>query len=64
MKRRSLPAFLFLLPAILFLIAGLMPLLRDRPVNAIFVGLAGFWVIVAIIMTKASRASASKEAER
>ncbi len=54
--------WLFIVVAVVSAVAALAPLLRGRPVNVTFLVVAGFWLIVAIVVV--NRSSASSGADR
>ena len=41
-------SWLFLVAAVLFLVAGLIPLLKGRPVNAVFLSSAVLWLVMGL----------------
>lgn len=43
---RKIPVFVFFLPALLLLLAGMLPMFKGGEINATFVALAAFWMIV------------------
>ncbi len=53
---------MFIVVAVVSAVAALAPLLRGRPVNVTFLVVAGFWLIVAIVVV--NRSSASSGADR
>ena len=61
-KQQSRGGWLFVLVAAITAIAALVPLLRERPVNVTLLAVAGFWLVVALIV--AGRARAGSNANR
>lgn len=55
MKRYSTAVWLFLAVALITAAVGLIPILRGRPMNATFVALSAFWMIVAIAAANKTR---------
>lgn len=64
MKHYGIAVWVILFVAVVSAIAGLIPLLRGRPMNATFVALGGFWLIVAIAAAAKARKRASSAGER
>ena len=64
MKHYGIAVWLILLVAVVSAIAGLIPLLRGRPMNVTFVALGGFWFIVAMAAAAKARKRASSANER
>lgn len=64
MKHYGIAVWLFLFVAVVSAIAGLIPLLRGRPMNATFVALGGFWLIVTIAANAKARTRSSSAGER
>lgn len=52
------PAWLFLLPGLLFMITALIPLFRGGSMNVVFFALGVFWLILALAMAKERKAPA------
>ena len=62
MKGETLAGWLFLLTAVLFMIATLLPVYRGRPMNVTFVAAGALALIIAIAM--AARARGSSDGNR
>lgn len=54
---RKIPAFVVFLPALLFLIAGMLPLVKGGEINAVFVALAAFWMILGMAIVNGRKKS-------
>lgn len=52
MKKRVSVVWMFFLAAALFLLAGVIPLFRDRPVDAAFLAIAALWFILGLSTMK------------
>ena len=61
MKRQKRGAWLFVLVAAISAVVALAPVLRGRSVNATLLGVAAFWLIIAIIIVSRSRASSGAD---
>jgi uncharacterized membrane protein len=61
MKRETVACLLFLLTAVLFVIAALVPVYRARPMNVTFITLAAFWLILALMMVAKARKRISSD---
>lgn len=64
MKRVNIVGWLFLLASILTSAAGLIPLLRGRPMNLTFIVLGGVWLIMAIVSAAKERKHVNDAGER
>ena len=62
MKRNV--AWLFFLAAAGSLVAGLLPLLRDRPVNVVFLSSAVLWLVMGVAANRSAQRSAPGEGDR
>ena len=62
MKRNV--AWLFFFAAAGSLVAGLVPLLRDRPVNVVFLSSAVLWLVMGVAANRNSRRSGPGEGDR
>ena len=56
------PAWVFLLPALLFMVTALIPLFRGGTMNVMFFALGMFWLILALAMAKGRKAPTSGDA--
>ncbi|MGH9456963.1 MAG: hypothetical protein ACRD2J_04910 [Thermoanaerobaculia bacterium] len=54
-QKARLPWWLFFLPALLFTLAGLIPLFKGEPPNFVFVALGATWVVLGIAFVKRAR---------
>lgn len=61
MKDDRFPGWLLFLPAVLFVLAGVIPLVRDRPLNVVFIALAGTWAILGLAMMKGAKREREKK---
>ena len=57
MKNQTRGGWLFLLVAVISAVAALVPMLRGRSLNVALLGVAVFWLIIAIIVMSRSRES-------
>lgn len=57
MKNQTRGGWLFLLVAVISAVAALAPMLRGRSLNVALLGVAVFWLIIAIIVMSRSRES-------
>ena len=62
MKRNV--AWLFFLAAAGSLVAGLVPLLRDRPVNVVFLSSAVLWLVMGVAANRSAQRSTPGEGDR
>lgn len=58
-KNSKTVVWLFYLVAALTLAAGLIPLLRGRPVNVVFVVIGAVWLIIAIAVSAKRKTDAT-----
>lgn len=56
-KRRMNGSWLFVVVAVVSAVAALIPLFGGRSVNVTLLAVAGFWLIVAIVVANKRRAS-------
>ena len=57
MKNQTRGGWLFLLVAVISAVAALVPMLRGRSLNVALLGVAVFWLIIAVIVMSRSRES-------
>jgi hypothetical protein len=50
MTRRA--SWLFFVAAVLFLVAGLIPVLKSRPVNVVFLSSALLWLVMGLVASR------------
>ncbi len=58
MKRQMSVEWVFFLAAALFVVAGLLPLVKGRPLNAVFLALSAVWFILGLAVAAKARKGA------
>ncbi len=63
MKRETIGTWLFLLVALLSLIAALIPVLRGRPINVVFLAVGVFWLVIALAIAARTRKRSGSDSD-
>ena len=63
MKRETVGRWLFLLVALLSLIAALIPVLRGRPINVTFFAVGVVWLIIALAVAAKTRKRSGSDSD-